>query len=158
MLEVLHSPRFCDMAPAAVYATLLDEGVYLCNESTDRSTLIGKRAATTMLPGALVTDDSVTDAAVMGAGQAVVGVAVKQSQVPMESLHPRDQVRMVLSPPSGSDPGTAPPVVTGTVLSTSPADSSGSRTVDVLVGQGDADALALAASSGRVTIVLVPGS
>ena len=34
VLEVLHSPRFCDMAPAAVYATLLDEGVYLCSEST----------------------------------------------------------------------------------------------------------------------------
>ena len=65
---------------------------------------------------------------------------------------------MVLSPPSGSDTGTVPPVVTGTVLTTSTADSSGSRTVDVLVGQGDADALALAASSGRVTIVLVPGS
>jgi acetyl-CoA carboxylase carboxyltransferase component len=96
--------------------------------------------------------------AVMGAGQAVVGVTVKQPQAPMESLHPRDEVRMVLSPPSGSDPGTAPPVVTGTVLSTSTADSSGSRTVDVLVAQADADALALAASSGRVTIVLVPRS
>jgi len=34
VLEVLHSPRFVDMAPAAVYATLLDEGVYLCSEST----------------------------------------------------------------------------------------------------------------------------
>jgi hypothetical protein len=34
VLDVLHSPRFCDMAPAAVYATLLDEGVYLCSEST----------------------------------------------------------------------------------------------------------------------------
>src|SRR6478735_9886449 len=34
----------------------------------DRSTLIGKRAATTLLPGGLVTDGSVTDAPVMGAG------------------------------------------------------------------------------------------
>jgi hypothetical protein len=123
----------------------------------DRSTLIGKRAATTLLPGALVTDDSVTDAPVMGAGQAVVGVTVKQPQVPMESLHPRDQIRMVVSPPSGSDPGTAP-VVTGMVLSTTTPDSSGSRTVDVLVAHADADALALAASSGRVTVVLVPRS
>jgi len=76
----------------------------------------------------------------------------------MESLHPQDQVRMVLSPPSGSDSGKAPPVVTGTVLSTTTPDSSGSRTVDVLVAQADADALALAASSCRVTIVLVPRS
>lgn len=32
--ELLDSQRFVDMAPAAVYATLLDEGRYLCSEST----------------------------------------------------------------------------------------------------------------------------
>jgi len=31
VLEALNSDRFCDMAPAAVYATLLDEGVFLCS-------------------------------------------------------------------------------------------------------------------------------
>lgn len=34
VLAVLHSERFCDVAPAAVYATLLDEGTYLCSERT----------------------------------------------------------------------------------------------------------------------------
>ena len=34
VLQVLHSPRFVDVAPATVYATLLDEGTYLCSEST----------------------------------------------------------------------------------------------------------------------------
>ena len=34
VLEVLHSRRFTDTAPATVYATLLDEGAYLCSEST----------------------------------------------------------------------------------------------------------------------------
>jgi putative transposase len=34
VLDVLHSERFADAAPAAVYATLLDEGVYLASEST----------------------------------------------------------------------------------------------------------------------------
>jgi putative transposase len=34
VLEVLHSQRFVDAAPATVYATLLDEGRYLCSEST----------------------------------------------------------------------------------------------------------------------------
>lgn len=32
--DVLHSERFMDMAPAEVYATLLDEGTYLCSEAT----------------------------------------------------------------------------------------------------------------------------
>ena len=34
VFEVLCSPRFTDRAPAEVYATLLDEGVYLCSERT----------------------------------------------------------------------------------------------------------------------------
>ncbi|MBA2451199.1 MAG: IS3 family transposase [Chloroflexi bacterium] len=34
VLEVLHSPRFQDAAPATVFATLLDERVYLASERT----------------------------------------------------------------------------------------------------------------------------
>jgi putative transposase len=34
VLEVLHAPRFVDLAPAQVYATLLDEGTYHCAERT----------------------------------------------------------------------------------------------------------------------------
>ena len=34
VLEVLHEPRFVDLAPAQVYATLLDETRYLCSERT----------------------------------------------------------------------------------------------------------------------------
>ena len=34
VLDVLHAPRFRDAAPAAVYATLLDEGTYLASERT----------------------------------------------------------------------------------------------------------------------------
>jgi putative transposase len=34
VLELLHSERFVDQAPPAVYATLLDEGQYLCSVRT----------------------------------------------------------------------------------------------------------------------------
>lgn len=34
VLAELHSPRFMDASPAAVWATLLDEGTYLCSERT----------------------------------------------------------------------------------------------------------------------------
>lgn len=34
VLEVLHDERFVDLAPGEVYAILLDEGRYLCSEST----------------------------------------------------------------------------------------------------------------------------
>ena len=34
VLDVLNGPRFVDLAPAEIYATLLDEGRYLCSERT----------------------------------------------------------------------------------------------------------------------------
>ena len=34
VLDVLHEPRFVDLAPVEVYATLLDESRYLCSERT----------------------------------------------------------------------------------------------------------------------------
>jgi putative transposase len=34
VLEVLNSERFIDVSPAQVWATLLDEGRYLCSERT----------------------------------------------------------------------------------------------------------------------------
>lgn len=34
ILSVLRSPEFCDLAPAQVWARLLDDGVYLCSIST----------------------------------------------------------------------------------------------------------------------------
>ena len=34
VLELLHSQRFVDSSPAQAWATLLDEGTYLCSERT----------------------------------------------------------------------------------------------------------------------------
>ena len=34
VLDALHAPRFADQAPAEIYATLLDEGVYHCSIRT----------------------------------------------------------------------------------------------------------------------------
>jgi len=34
VLDTLNSERFCDVAPAAVHATLLDEGLYVCSTRT----------------------------------------------------------------------------------------------------------------------------
>ena len=34
VLLLLNSPRFCDMAPGEIHATLLDESIYLCSQRT----------------------------------------------------------------------------------------------------------------------------
>lgn len=44
VLEVLTSERFCDQAPRQVYATLLDEGSYLCSIRTMYRILAGQGA------------------------------------------------------------------------------------------------------------------
>ena len=41
VLAQLYEPRFVDLAPAEVYATLLDEGAYLCSERTMYRLLAG---------------------------------------------------------------------------------------------------------------------
>jgi len=41
VLSVLNEERFCDQAPAEVYASLLDEGKYLCSERTMYRILAG---------------------------------------------------------------------------------------------------------------------
>ena len=33
-MDVLHAPDFADQAPAEVYATLLDQGIFLCSIRT----------------------------------------------------------------------------------------------------------------------------
>lgn len=43
VLAVLHVERFVDLAPREVFATLLDEGRYLCSEGTMYRTLEGER-------------------------------------------------------------------------------------------------------------------
>jgi hypothetical protein len=43
VLAALHEPRLCELAPAAVYATLLDEGRYLCSERTMYRVLAANR-------------------------------------------------------------------------------------------------------------------
>ena len=45
VLAVLHEPRFADLAPAEVYATLLDEGRHLCSERTMYRVLAENREA-----------------------------------------------------------------------------------------------------------------
>ena len=40
VLDVLHEPRFVDLAPAQVHAQLLDEGTYLCSVRTMHRILV----------------------------------------------------------------------------------------------------------------------
>ena len=125
---------------------------------SNRTQLIGQRAATELLPGSLVTSSSVMSDSIPGPGQALVGVSVKAAQSPLEGFSPQSNVQLVVAPASSATgaTGAAPTVYAGTVVTASKADASGSRIVDVLVDSKDAAAVAVAASAGNVTLVAIP--
>jgi hypothetical protein len=122
------------------------------------SSLVGKIAATDLLRGTLVSSRAVTGGRITTAGQSIVGVTVTPSQAPTMPLQPRDTVLLVLIPAASEadsvDLTTQLGGVSATVLSVG-AVQSGSRTVDVIVRDDAAAAVAVLAASDRLAIVFV---
>lgn len=113
----------------------------------DVDTVVGLLAATDLRGGQTLTPDSVTPNRIPAPGEAVVGLSVGSGRVPSAALEPRDEVLVVIG--GGNPPRRA------TVVRSGDADMSGSRVVDVLVPQADAEELALASVDERVAIVLL---
>ncbi|MER7433682.1 SAF domain-containing protein [Pseudonocardia alni] len=109
--------------------------------------VVGQFAATDLRAGQILTPDSVTTDRTPAPGEAVVGLSVDAGRAPSTTLAPRDEVLVVIG--GGSPPRRA------SVLRAGEPDVSGTRTVDVVVPQADAEELALASVDGRVAIVLV---
>ena len=80
----------------------------------EASTIVGKRAATAVPAGSLLTPGDLTSAPSLAAGSAVVGLALKEGQFPASGLVPGEQVMIVQTATPGS-PLTAP--VTGSPTS-----------------------------------------
>lgn len=114
---------------------------------SDVGEVVGQIAATDLRAGQVLTPDSVTTGRIPAPGEAVVGLAVEAGRAPSTALSPRDEVLVVTG--AGATPRRA------SVVRAGEPDVSGTRTVDVLVPQADAEELALASVDGRVAIVLV---
>ena len=122
-----------------------------------RERVVGRRAATDLVPGALLTGGQVTDATAPAAGFALVGVAVKPTQMPDQPLRPGDRLLVVSTPPVDGDVSTDPPsVLEATVVRVGALDDTGLRVVDVTVPDADASDLAARAATGRIALVLQP--
>ena len=122
-----------------------------------RDEVVGRRAATDLVPGALLTLGQVTDATAPAAGFALVGVAVKPTQMPDQPLRPGDRLLVVSTPPVDGDVSTDPPsLVQATVVRVGALDDTGMRVVDVTVPDADAADLAARVATGRVALVLQP--
>jgi hypothetical protein len=135
----------------------------------DVSSLVGQHAAADLQAGSLLTTRSVTGTEVPGPGKALVGVSVKQAQMPVTTLHPGDRVVLVATadiptaqqptaqqPTANASAGSGP--VDATVFAVGSTDPSGARTVDVILAEDLAAKVASASAAGKVAIVLVPRS
>lgn len=123
----------------------------------DVDSVVGKRAATDLFAGSLVSGKAVTGNRITTADESLVGVTVKPAQAPTMALLPRDQILLVLIP-AESGPLTladTPEGVPATVVSVGAVQSGGSRTVDVIVPASKAPAVAALAASSRLAIVFV---
>lgn len=143
--------------------------------ASSASLLAGKRAAVKIPAGTLLTLGDVTGSTPIAAGDAVVGMALKDGQFPSTGVESGDQVMIVQTaspgaPLTATGTGAAPQGVGGstagvlvplaTVFAVGPpaanSTSSASLLVSVEVSTTLAAAVSTAASAGQVSLVLLP--
>lgn len=116
----------------------------------DRQRVIGLVATTDLPADQLLSPDATGPTRLPGNGDAIVGLPVAGGRLPAAGLAPRDRVA-VLRPDVPGIP------VRATVLGVGSLDTSGRRTVDLLVPESAIAALGAAASDDRTLLVLVAG-
>lgn len=127
--------------------------------SSQRSTILGKRASTDLAAGSILTPTATTTDLIPPAGRSLVGVAVTAAQLPASPLVAGDTVRIIDTPRKQDDPPTGTPnsVAATVVRIGATPDANGVSLVDVTVPTTDAAALAAHIATGRIAIVLDSG-
>jgi SAF domain len=133
--------------------------------------VVGKVAATTLLPGTLLTPEQLGAGQLPGPGQAIVGLDLKGAQmpVPAERLQPGAKVRIVATPsPSGAPAaegaslGSPSPgrvlVDQAEVFSVQAVASTDAVHVAVVVAQADLARVLRAAAAGQVSLAVLPAA
>lgn len=122
-------------------------------------TVVGQRAAVTLLPDMLVQRSMLTAGQPLPAGQAQVGVAVHSGQLPADGLSPGDVVQVVALPSrdgTGID-AAARVLADHALVFTSRPDPAvnGGTLVTVTVPESVSTAVAAASGAGAVALVKV---
>lgn len=122
---------------------------------SQKSDLVGSRAAADLWAGTLLTESAVTDSLVPGEGESLVGISLTPAQMPSESLYSGDAVRIVTTPgDQGEVTDKEPVTIEATVVGVSRVEETGETVVDVSVPEDEAADLAARAATGRVALVL----
>ncbi|WP_051055461.1 MULTISPECIES: SAF domain-containing protein [Kitasatospora] len=131
-------------------------------DARDLQGTIGLRATTDLKRGALLVKSDLTSDPATQAGQQIVGVYAKRSQLPATKLQPGLQI-LIVNAPAG-DGGSAgattrsPDTLTAVVAAVGRPDTDGSTVIDVAVGPSDGPKLALWVAGGKFQVILAPRS
>lgn len=150
-----------DLAPASL---ALDPAVKAVPVAK-KAGVVGQRAAVGLKAGALLSPGQVTSVALIKAGEQLVGVALKPSQLPASRLAPGQKVLIVSTPDPGqaataggkaAEP-TTPKTVGATVVAVGlPTPATGVVVVDVAVPVVEGPTLAARVATGAVALILAP--
>ncbi|MFJ9080099.1 SAF domain-containing protein [Streptomyces sp. NPDC102278] len=153
-----------DLAPASL---ALDPAVKAV-PVTKKSSMVGQRAAVALKAGSLLSPGQVTSVSLVKAGEQLVGVALKPSQLPATRLGPGQKVLIVSTPDpaqaaagagagKAGEPAVVPKTLAATVVAVGmPAPATGVVVVDVAVPAADGPTLAARVATGAVALIIAP--
>lgn len=117
--------------------------------------VVGRRAATDLSAGGLLTQDGIAATVVPGRNMSVVGVSLPASLMPGEPLQTGDMVRVVATPGQQGEVTAGPQrFIVASVVGVYPDAENGVTVVSVQVPYGQAAELAARAATGKVAVVL----
>ncbi|MEU7802745.1 SAF domain-containing protein [Micromonospora arborensis] len=133
--------------------------------ASEVDTVLGKRAAMPLTAGTLLTQAQLTDRAMPGAGQQLVGLGLPQTRVPSARVKPGAKVLLVITAPAtaiaaGDDKqSTEPPLnIPATVVDVRPGAKDGETQLNVSVAEREGPLVASRAAEGRIVVLLTAGS
>lgn len=133
--------------------------------ASERDSVVGERPAVPLKEGSLLTRSQLAVGTGLGDDKQLVGVKVERGRAPAGVLAPGDEVLAVTTPaegeqPAGEETGQAQEdsPITGTVVSVTKPDASGTVVVNLAVATTDGPLLAERAAVGRIALVREPRS
>lgn len=139
------------------------EGALRPLAATERSRVVGRTAAVTLVGGSLLVEAQLADRLAPGPSQSVVAVVLKGGRVPPASLRPGERVQVVQTAAGVDVARSEGPAQLATVLGEArvlavdrTADSAGSVQVSLAVEASLAPAVAGAGAVERVSLVVIP--
>ncbi|WP_328384208.1 SAF domain-containing protein (plasmid) [Micromonospora zamorensis] len=126
--------------------------------------VLGQRAAMPLVAGTLLTQAQLTDRAIPGAGQQLVGLGLPQTRVPSARVEPGAKVLLVITAPAtaiaaGDNEPAAPPLnISATVVDVGPGAKDGETQLNVSVAERDGPLVASRAAEGRIVVLMTAGS